>query len=177
MSRFGQEISVFNTQQGGIQNSRRNSQLIRHWNGFMENGCQNFSYVHISRKHWKCKYFTICKKNVIQFYKTINKLLCNLSFAGQYSRMFVYRRHLTMQSMRAWLKLSNYRRRSQKWYSINCGHDGHMYKTKIRMLINSFYSRCHDSGFSWSIKFSVDIFFSTDWMAICSMYTDSTLGI
>ena len=29
--------------------------------------------------------FTICKKNnVIQFYKTINKLLCNLSFAGQY---------------------------------------------------------------------------------------------
>ena len=23
------------------------------------NGCQNFSYVHISRKHWKCKYSLI----------------------------------------------------------------------------------------------------------------------
>ena len=44
-------IRFFNTQQGGIQNSGRNSRLIRHGNSFMENGCQNFSYVHRSRKH------------------------------------------------------------------------------------------------------------------------------
>ena len=33
LSFFGYEISVFNTQQGGIQNSNR---LIRHGNGFIE---------------------------------------------------------------------------------------------------------------------------------------------
>ena len=64
--------------------------------------------------------------------------------------------HLTIQSMRAWPKLSKYKRRSKKWYSLNCGHDGYVYKTNIH--INSFYSRCHDGGFSWSIEFSVDIF-------------------
>ena len=48
-----------NTQQGGIQNSHRNSRLIRHGNSFMENGCQNFSYVHRSRKHWECKFLKI----------------------------------------------------------------------------------------------------------------------
>ena len=34
---------------------------------------------------------------------------------------------------------SCYRRRSQKWYSINCGQDGHMYKTNIRTCIHLFY--------------------------------------
>ena len=48
-----------NTQQDGIQNSRRSSRQIRHGNGFMKNGCPNFSYVHRSRKHSKCKYFII----------------------------------------------------------------------------------------------------------------------
>ena len=36
LSRFVNEISVFNTQQGGIQNSRRNGKFIRHGNTFME---------------------------------------------------------------------------------------------------------------------------------------------
>ena len=36
LSRFGYKISVLNTQQGGIQNSRRNHRLIRHGNGFTE---------------------------------------------------------------------------------------------------------------------------------------------
>ena len=30
------------------------------------------------------------KEYVIQFYKTINKLLCDLSFAGQYSNYYTY---------------------------------------------------------------------------------------
>ena len=57
------------------------------------------------------------------------------------SRMFVYRWHLTMQSMKTWPKVSKYRRRSQKLYPIKCGHDGHVYKTNIRMCIHSFYTQ------------------------------------
>ena len=76
-----------------------------------------------------------------------------------FSRRFVYWWHLTMQGMMAWRKLSDYRKRSQKWYSINCGHDCHVYKTNIRTFIHSFFSHCHDGVFSWSIKFSVDYFF------------------
>ena len=67
LSSFGQEISVFNTHQGGIQNSRRNGHLKSNqiksnyvtYAASWKNGCQNFSYVHRSRKHWKCK----CLKN------------------------------------------------------------------------------------------------------------------
>ena len=70
------------------------------------------------------------------------------------SRRFVYRLHSTMQGMRAWQKLSNYRRRSQTWYLINCGHDGHVYKTNTRTFMHSFDSHCHDGAFSWRIKFS-----------------------
>ena len=55
-----------------------------------------------------------------------------------FSRRFAYRWHFTMQSMRALPKLSNYRRRSQKSFSIICGHDGHVYKTNILAFINSF---------------------------------------
>ena len=67
-----------------------------------------------------------------------------------FSRRFVYRWHFTMQSIRAWPKFSNNRRRSQKLYSINCGHDDHVYKTNynIRTFINSFYSHCYDGVFS-----------------------------
>ena len=83
-----------------------------------------------------------------------------------------------MQGIRALSTLSNDRRRSHKWYSIQWGHDGHVYKTNICAFIHSFYSHCHDVEFSWSIKFSVVyFFFCTDWMAICSMHTDSALGI
>ena len=38
------------------------------------NGCQNISYVHNSRKHWKCKYFTIwiiCAFRVLSPHKTV----------------------------------------------------------------------------------------------------------
>ena len=87
--------------------------------------------------------------------------------------------------MRAWPKLSNYRRRSQKWYSIHsqkwysihCGHDGHVNKTIIRTLIHSLYSHCHNGAFSWSIKFSVYNLICSDWMTICSMFSESTLAI
>ena len=48
-----------------------------------------------------------------------------------FSRRFVYRWHLTMQGMKIWPKVSNYRRRSQKLCSINCGQDGHVHKTNI----------------------------------------------
>ena len=36
------KYAFFNTQQGGIQNSRRNGQLIRHGNGFMEKSTLKF---------------------------------------------------------------------------------------------------------------------------------------
>ena len=42
LSRFGQEISVFNTHQGGILNSRRNGHLIFHVCGFMEKWMSKF---------------------------------------------------------------------------------------------------------------------------------------
>ena len=85
------------------------------------------------------------------------------------SRRFVYRWHITMQSMRAWKKLSN-DRRSMRCYSIKCGHDSYVYRTNLCAFINSFYSHCHDVGFSWSIKLSVDILFLHRLMAIRSMY-------
>ena len=62
--------------------------------------------------------------------------------------------------MRAWSKLSNYRRRYQKWYLINCCHNCYVYKTNIRSFINSYNSHCHAGVISWSIDLSVDIFFS-----------------
>ena len=46
-----------------------------------------------------------------------------------FSKRFVYRWHLTMQGIKTWPKVSKYRRRSQKLYLINCGQDGHVYKT------------------------------------------------
>ena len=39
---FGYEISVFNTQQGGIQNSRRSRRLIRQGNGFTDEWISNY---------------------------------------------------------------------------------------------------------------------------------------
>ena len=45
-----------NTQQGGIQNSRRSSRLIRHACRLLEKWMSTFSYVYRSRKHWTCKY-------------------------------------------------------------------------------------------------------------------------
>ena len=56
-----------------------------------------------------------------------------------FRRRFVYRWYLTMQGMNTWPKVSNYRRRSQKLYSINCGQDGHVYKTNIGTFIHSYY--------------------------------------
>ena len=41
-----------------------------------------------------------------------------------FRRRFVCRWHLTMQGIETSPKVSKYRRRSQKLYSINCGHDG-----------------------------------------------------
>ena len=46
-----------------------------------------------------------------------------------FGRRFVYNWHLTMQGMRAWPKLSNYRSGYQNWYSINFSQDGHVYNT------------------------------------------------
>ena len=94
-----------------------------------------------------------------------------------FSRRFVYRWHLTMQGMKTWPKLSNYRRRSQKWYmySLTCGQDGHVYKTNIRTFIHSFYTLPWWCVF---LKHKIQcwpIFFCTDWMAIRTEYTDSTL--
>ena len=42
LSCFSYEISVLNTQRGGIQNSRRSSWLIRHGNGTMEKWMSKF---------------------------------------------------------------------------------------------------------------------------------------
>ena len=63
----------------------------------------------------------------------------NLQF-HTFSRRFVYRWYLSMQGMKTWPKMSKYRRMSQKIYSINCGQDGHAYKTNIRTFIHSFYT-------------------------------------
>ena len=51
LSRFGQEISVFNTHQAA-------GTAISYvtYPASWKNGCQNFSYVHRSRIHWKCEY-------------------------------------------------------------------------------------------------------------------------
>ena len=38
-------IRFFNTQRGGIQNSHRNSRLIRHENGFMEEWMSKFFLI------------------------------------------------------------------------------------------------------------------------------------
>ena len=54
LSRFDQEISVFN-----MQNSRRTASSYLTYEASWKNGCQNFSYVHRSRKHWKCKYIKL----------------------------------------------------------------------------------------------------------------------
>ena len=48
--------------------------------------------------------------------------------------------YLTLQDMKTWPKVTKYRRRSQKLYSINCGQDGHVYKTYICTFIHSFYT-------------------------------------
>ena len=45
-----------------------------------------------------------------------------------------------MHGMNTWPKMSNYRRRSQKLYSINCGQEGHVYKTNIGTFIHSYYT-------------------------------------
>ena len=45
-----------------------------------------------------------------------------------------------MQDIKAWPKLSNYSRRSQKLYSINCGQYGPVNKAKIRSFIHSCYT-------------------------------------
>ena len=76
-----------------------------------------------------------------------------------FSGRFVYRLHLTIQGMKTWPKVSKYRRRSKKLYSINCGQIGHFIKlTYVRLSIYS--THCHVGAFSSSIKFSVDqIFF------------------
>ena len=55
-------------------------------------------------------------------------------------RRFVYRWHLAMQGMNQWPKVSKYMRKSQKLYSINCGQNGHVYKTNIRTFMHSFYT-------------------------------------
>ena len=82
-----------------------------------------------------------------------------------------------MQGTKPWPKVSKYRRRSQTLYSINCGQDGHVYKTNIRTFIHSFYTLQWWCVF---LKHKIQrwpFFLCTDWMAICSEYTDSTLGI
>ena len=70
------------------------------------------------------------------------------------SRRFVYRWHLIMQSTRAWPKLSNYRRRPQKWYSINCGHAMCIRLTYVCLSILSTVIAMIVRF--WSIKFSAD---------------------
>ena len=52
------EYSFLNAQQGGIQNSRRSSRLIRHACRLLEKWMSIF-FLYRSRKHWKCKYFII----------------------------------------------------------------------------------------------------------------------
>ena len=73
-----------------------------------------------------------------------------------FRRKFVYCWHLTMQGMKT--KLSNYRRRSQQLYSINCAQEGHVYKTNIGTFIHSYYTLPWWYVFL-SIQFSYGIFF------------------
>ena len=81
---------------------------------------------------------------------------------GSFSVSHIYRKfvccwHLTMQGMRTWPKLSNYRR-SKKWYSINCSQDGHGYKTNIHTFIHSFYTLPWWYVF-WKHKTNIEQFF------------------
>ena len=49
----------FNTQQGVIRTATGTAGSCVTSMVSCKNGCQNFSYVHSSRKHWKCKYCQI----------------------------------------------------------------------------------------------------------------------
>ena len=53
-----------NAQHGGIQNSRLNRRSYVRATVSLKNGCQNFSYVHSSRIHWKCKYCFMKRNSV-----------------------------------------------------------------------------------------------------------------
>ena len=72
-----------------------------------------------------------------------------------------------MQCMKTWPKVSKYRRRSQKLYSINCGMGGHVYKTIIRTFFHLFYT---SSWCCFFLKHKIQcwqILFCTDWMHNC----------
>ena len=80
-------------------------------------------------------------QQMVSKYSHILRIWCMEGRKGHFQfhtfgRRLFYRWYLTMQCMQAWPKLSNYRRRCQKWYSMNCGHNGHVYKTIIRTLIH-----------------------------------------
>ena len=55
---------------------------------------------------------------------------------------------------------------------IHCGHDGHVFKIRTCSFY-SFYSQCHDGPISWSIKLSVDLFFSAqiEWQYVLCIPT------
>ena len=57
--RFGYEISVFNTKHPVIILWVSLFAVTPSHVASSKNECQNFSYVHRSRKHWECKYYLI----------------------------------------------------------------------------------------------------------------------
>ena len=59
LSRFGQEISVLIRIRAVFRTAAGTAISYVTYAASWKNGCQNFSYVHRSRKHWKCKYCTI----------------------------------------------------------------------------------------------------------------------
>ena len=85
LSSFGNEISVLNTQQGGIQNNRRSHRLIRHGNGFMEEWMSNFFLGTVHLIFWGGGAGIFWKKNSLPWFwqkkinllnGTVKKIIC-----------------------------------------------------------------------------------------------------
>ena len=59
LSHFGYEISVFTLHNRAVFRTAAGTACSYITTASWKNECQNFSYVHRSRKHWKCKYFLV----------------------------------------------------------------------------------------------------------------------
>ena len=77
-------IRFLNTQEGGIQNSRRS------------NGCQNFSYVHRSRKDWECKYLYMITDTLDIMYSRAGDKVQFLNYASALINFILFSNGVTI---------------------------------------------------------------------------------
>ena len=89
--RFGYEIPVFNTKHPVIILRASLFVVTPSHVASSKIECQNFSYVHRSRKHWECKYFEMkCFENIFKL-KFINKKTTVLNIMKKWTKeVFIY---------------------------------------------------------------------------------------